>query len=122
VVELATCAPAIGLKDSALHFFAALRPSRAFGRFPAAGKGDRSMSDSTEGAGPALAAHSKDASTPGHNPVSEVTGKPNPLKEGGETAQRLLQQAEDFVRAQPLASMAMFIAVGVVASKLLSRR
>jgi len=60
------------------------------------------MSNSTEGAGPALAAHSKDASTPGHNPASEATGKvPNSRNEGGEAAQHLLQQAEDFVRAQP---------------------
>jgi len=33
------------------------------------------MSDSMEGAGPALAAHSKDASAPGQNPASEMTGE-----------------------------------------------
>jgi glycine zipper-containing protein DUF883 len=80
------------------------------------------MSDSTEGAGPALAAHSKDASTPGNNPASETTGKPHPLQEGGEAAQRLLQQAEDCVRAQPLVSMAVCVAVGLFAGILLSRR
>jgi ElaB/YqjD/DUF883 family membrane-anchored ribosome-binding protein len=80
------------------------------------------MSESTEGAGPALAAHSKDASTPGHNPASAATGKADTLNEGEEMAQHLLQQAEDFVRAQPLVSMAVFIAVGVIAGKLLSRR
>jgi hypothetical protein len=80
------------------------------------------MSDGTEGAGPALAAHSKDASAPGHNPVFEATGKASPVSQGGEPAQHLLQGAEDFIRAQPLVSMAVFIAVGVVAGKLLGRR
>jgi hypothetical protein len=37
------------------------------------------MSDSTEGAGPALAAHSKDASAPGQNPASEMTGEAGTL-------------------------------------------
>ena len=63
------------------------------------------MSDSTEGAGPALAAHSKDASTPGHNPASKATGEARP-HEGGEALQDLLDQAVDFVRAQPLVSVA----------------
>jgi DUF883 C-terminal glycine zipper region len=80
------------------------------------------MSDSTEGAGPALAAHSKDASTPGHNPASAATGEASSVREGGESAQRLLQQAEDCVRAQPLVSMAVCVAVGLVAGKLLSHR
>ena len=80
------------------------------------------MSESTEGAGPALAAHSKDASTPGRNPASEATGKTNALNEGGEMAQHLLQQAEDCVRGQPLVSMAVSMAIGMIAGKLLSRR
>ena len=79
------------------------------------------MSDSTEGAGPALAAHSKDASTPGHNPASKATGEARP-HEGGEALQDLLDQAVDFVRAQPLVSVAVCIAFGLVAGKLLSRR
>jgi ferritin-like metal-binding protein YciE len=97
VVELATCAPAIGLRDSALHFFAALRPFPGVRTFY--GSRQRRPEHSTEGAGPALAAHSKDASTPGHNPASEATGKPSPLNDGGEVSQRLLQQVEDFMRA-----------------------
>ena len=80
------------------------------------------MSDSMEGAGPALAAHGKDASTPGRNLASEATGEAKPPHEGGETVQRLLQQAADFVREQPLVSMAIGIAGGLVAGKLLSRR
>jgi ElaB/YqjD/DUF883 family membrane-anchored ribosome-binding protein len=79
------------------------------------------MSDSTEGAGPALAAHSKDASTQGQNPVG-ATGEAGPLHEGGELVQRLLRQTADFVRAQPLDAMAVFIAAGIIAGKLLSRR
>jgi ElaB/YqjD/DUF883 family membrane-anchored ribosome-binding protein len=80
------------------------------------------MSDSSEGAGPALAAHSKDASAPGQNPASGATGKARPIDEGGEAVQRLLRQVSDFVRAQPLGSMAVFIAAGLLAGRLLSRR
>jgi hypothetical protein len=80
------------------------------------------MSGSTEGAGPALAAHSKDASTPGENPALGATGETKSLHQGGEAAERLLQQASDFVRAQPLVSMAVFIAAGLMVRKLLGRR
>jgi hypothetical protein len=80
------------------------------------------MSESTEGAGPALAAHSKDASASGQNPASGATGEARPLQQGGEAAQRLLQQATEFVCAQQLVSMAVFIAAGMVAGKLLKRR
>jgi hypothetical protein len=66
------------------------------------------MSDNTEGAGPALAAHSKDASTPGHNPASEATGEARP-PEGGEALQDLLDQAVAFMRVQPLVSVAVCI-------------
>jgi hypothetical protein len=45
------------------------------------------MSGNTEGAGPALAAHS----------------------DSGEAISQALQQATDFVRGQPLASMGIFI-------------
>src|SRR3954453_15108151 len=121
-VGLPAYAPPIGLEEAALHFFAALASVPGIRTFSGSSKGNRSMSGITEGAGPALAAHSKDASTPGHSPASEAMGKASPLSEGGEAAQRLLQQAEGFVRGQPLVSMAVFIAVGVVASKLLNRR
>jgi hypothetical protein len=80
------------------------------------------MSDSTAGAGPALAAHSKDASAPGQNPASGATGEASPFHEGEEAVQRLLRQVSDFVRAQPLVSMAAFIAAGLLAERLLSRR
>jgi hypothetical protein len=59
------------------------------------------MSESTGGAGPALAAHSKDASAPGPNPASEMTAKVGTVNEGGEELSRWLNQATDFVRRQP---------------------
>jgi hypothetical protein len=80
------------------------------------------MSESTEGAGPALAAHSKDASAPGQNPASEMTAKGGTVNEGGEALSRWLNQATDFVRRQPLGAMAGFVVAGVIAGKLLSRR
>jgi len=80
------------------------------------------MAESTEGAGPALAAHSKDASAPGQNPASEMTGETRFSNGSGESFSRLLQQAADFVRRQPLGSMGGFIVAGIVAAKLLRRR
>src|SRR3954462_1719709 len=47
---------------------AALPPASRIGAFPATAKEAGAMSDGTEGAGPALAAHSKDASAPGQKP------------------------------------------------------
>ena len=79
------------------------------------------MSETTEGVGAALATHSKDASTPGHNPASEATVEARP-REGGEALQQLFDQAVEVVRAQPLISVAVCIASGLVAGKLLSRR
>jgi ElaB/YqjD/DUF883 family membrane-anchored ribosome-binding protein len=58
------------------------------------------MSGNTEGAGPALAAHS----------------------DSGEAISQALQQATDFVRGQPLASMGIFILAGIVIGNVLSRR
>jgi hypothetical protein len=80
------------------------------------------MSESTGGSGPALAAHSKDASAPGQNPASLATGEARPSNEGGEAALRVLQQATDLVRGQPLVAMAGFVVAGIIARKLLSRR
>ena len=77
------------------------------------------MSDNTEGAGPALAAHSKDASTLGPTPASEASGAVKPAS--GEAVSHTLQQATDFVRAQPLASMGIFIVAGIVIGKVLRR-
>jgi hypothetical protein len=56
------------------------------------------MSGNT-GAGPALAAHSKDASTPGPTPASEASGTVKPASDSGDAISHALQQATDFVRA-----------------------
>ena len=79
------------------------------------------MSGNTEGAGPALAAHSKDASTPGPTPASEASGAVRPASDSGETISHALQQVTDFVRGQPLASMGVFVIAGIVIGKVLSR-
>ena len=56
-------------------------------------------------------------------PASVATGKARPFHEGGgEAVQPLLRQVSDFVRAQPLGSMSVFLAAGLLAGKLLSRR
>ena len=78
------------------------------------------MSKIPEGAGPALAALSKDASTPGQNPASKAAGEVRPSNEAGEPSPAL-QQATDFVRQQPFVAMAGFIVAGSIAGKLLSR-
>jgi hypothetical protein len=59
------------------------------------------MPQTTEGAGPAIAAHSKDASTLGQNPASEATGDATSLHEARNTAERSFQQVVEFVRTQP---------------------
>jgi hypothetical protein len=80
------------------------------------------MSGNTEGAGPAIAAHSKDASTPGPTPASDASGAVKPASDSGEAISYALQQATDFVRGEPLASMGIFIIAGIVIGKVLSRR
>ena len=51
------------------------------------------------GAGPSLAAHSKDASAPGHNPASEMTGEAGTANEGGEALSRLINQTQTLCAA-----------------------
>ena len=80
------------------------------------------MSGNTEGAGPALAAHSKDASIPGPTPASQASGAVRPAGDSVEGISHALQQVTDFVRGQPLASMGTFIIAGIVIGKVLSRR
>ena len=79
------------------------------------------MSGNT-GAGPALAAHSKDASTPGPTPASEASGTVKPASDSGDAISHALQQATDFVRDQPLASRGIFVIAGIAIGKVLSRR
>ena len=71
------------------------------------------MAGNTEGAGPALAAHSKDASTPGPTPASQASGAVKPASDSGEAISHALEKTTDFVRGQPLASMGIFIIAGM---------
>jgi len=94
------------------------------------------------GAGPALAAHSKDASAPGRTPASEATGEDRGQAEpaGGtsaasisgaakrtteyvsEQSSYLTAQGTSFVREQPLLALALTGAVCLVLGFLLGRR
>ena len=76
------------------------------------------MSENSEGAGPALAAHSKDASAPGPTPASAATGTALPVRNDGETISRLLKEATDFVQRQPLTSMAACVFVGLLCGRM----
>jgi len=80
------------------------------------------MSETTEGAGSALAAHSKDASTAGQSPASAASGEQRSTNLEGEALNRLIEQAAEIVRRQPLVSAGIFVAVGIIIGKLMSRR
>ena len=71
------------------------------------------MTDATEGAGPALAAHSKDAATPGHRPASEAIGKARHAASG----EHITEQLTDFAQRQPLTAMALCLAAGFIGAK-----
>lgn len=107
------------------------------------------------GAGPALAAHSKDASAPGQTPAASATGNQGEagrysdtvrgladrardgverVKASGRDAAgsarealsgqggRAVEQAEEFVREQPLAALAITGAICLALGVLLGRR
>jgi hypothetical protein len=82
------------------------------------------MDENTGAAGPSLAAHSKDASARGQTPASEATGKPMQPQAGedGDAIIRMANQLTDLVRQQPIAAMAVSVAIGVLMSKVLGRR
>ena len=82
------------------------------------------MDENTGGAGPALAAHSEDASAYGQTPASLTVAKPKAAKSrgDGEPVVRMFRQLVDLVRLQPLGSMAVSLTVGVMVSKMLGRR
>jgi hypothetical protein len=71
------------------------------------------MTDATEGAGPALAAHSKDAATPGHRPASEAIGKARQVASG----EHITEQLIDFAQRQPLTAMALCLTAGFIVAK-----
>lgn len=95
------------------------------------------MADDNEirgGAAPALAAHSKDASTAGPTPASSATGEPMPPKTSfrdgiadaidAVSAQgaRVATPAADFVREQPFAALAVMGVACFAFGLLLGRR
>ena len=73
------------------------------------------MTDATEGAGPALAAHSKDAATPGHRPASQAIGKARQAASGLD----LTEQFTEFAQRQPLTAMALCLSAGFMGAKML---
>ena len=73
------------------------------------------MTNTTEGAGPALAAHSKDAATPGHRPASQASGAAAPMASGS----YISDQLTDFAQRQPLTAMALCLAAGFIMTKVL---
>jgi hypothetical protein len=82
------------------------------------------MEENIGGAGPALAAHSKDGSAPGPTAASEATApKPgSPSCSISDTLNRMTSEACDFARQQPLAAAAIVGVTGVLIGLLLGRR
>jgi ElaB/YqjD/DUF883 family membrane-anchored ribosome-binding protein len=86
------------------------------------------------GAAPALAAHSKDASTPGPTPASSASENPLPhaasvreqaidaLDASSKQAAQAVTPAADFIRAQPFAAVAMMGGMCFALGLLLRRR
>ena len=68
------------------------------------------MSETTEGAGPALC------------PASAASGEQKSTNHEAEALTRLIEQAAEIVRGQPLVSAGILIAAGIFIGKLLSRR
>ena len=77
------------------------------------------MSDNLGGAGPALAAHSKDGSARGPNPASAATGKARPASK---SANDLLQQVTEWVHQYPLGAMAVCAVLGHICGRSRGRR
>jgi hypothetical protein len=75
------------------------------------------MSDNPGGAGPALAAHSKDGSALGPNPASAATGEARPASNND-----LLQQLTEWVRQYPIGAMAVCAVLGHICGRSRGRR
>ena len=74
------------------------------------------------GAGPAIAAHSKDGSAAGQTAASGVTTQPKQAEPAGEYLGRLAAQLGDLVRQEPLIAAAVTGVVGLCVGMMLSRR
>jgi ElaB/YqjD/DUF883 family membrane-anchored ribosome-binding protein len=80
------------------------------------------MDDNTGGAGPALAAHSKDGSAAGQTAASRVTGQQQRTQVSPETVGRVADQLGELVRRKPAIAMLVAGAVGLCVGRMLSRR
>jgi ElaB/YqjD/DUF883 family membrane-anchored ribosome-binding protein len=80
------------------------------------------MDENIGGAGPAIAAHSKDGSAAGQTTASGVTGQPKQRHLSGESLGRMADQLGDLVRQEPLIAAAVTGVVGLCIGTLLGRR
>jgi len=80
------------------------------------------MDENIGGAGPALAAHSKDGSAAGQTAASRVTGQQQRTQLSQETLGRLADQLGELVRRQPIMATVVTGVVGVCVGRMLSRR
>jgi hypothetical protein len=83
---------------------------------------EANMSENVGGAGPAIAAHSKDGSAAGQTAASGVTTQPKQPEPSGEYLGRLAAQLGDLVRQEPLIAAAVTGVVGLCVGMMLSRR
>jgi ElaB/YqjD/DUF883 family membrane-anchored ribosome-binding protein len=83
------------------------------------------MSENVGGAGPSLAAHSKDGSAPGQTAASEASPQPKPASQFGAVEETINQMAGEvcgFVREQPFTAAALMGGIGLLIGLLLGRR
>jgi hypothetical protein len=80
------------------------------------------MDENIGGAGPAIAAHSKDGSAAGQTTASGVTGQPKRGEPSGEYLGRVAAQLGDLVRQEPLLAAAVTGVVGLCVGMMLGRR
>ena len=80
------------------------------------------MGENMGGAGPAIAAHSKDGSAAGQTPASGVTRQPKQGEPSGEYLARMAAQLGDLVRQEPLIAAAVTGVVGLCVGMMLGRR
>jgi hypothetical protein len=95
------------------------------------GAGVMSEYETRGGAGPALAAHSKDASAPGQTAASTTTGRnaPGGLARNGGSAEslsamscRAMDEGAAFIREQPFIAMAATGAICLAIGLMVARR
>ena len=83
---------------------------------------EANMGENMGGAGPAIAAHSKDGSAVGQTAASGVNPQPEQAEPSGEYLGRLAAQLGDLVRQEPLIAAAVTGVVGLCVGMMLGRR